>query len=350
LHERAGREVRHVASVRLRLSGLSGLVAAQGRVLAVRYFERLKSILDEIAFKRGAVWSWDPQRAEERLSTEPQATAVVGLLANPARSAADAASLAVDVHEAVHGASDDLPVPIHASVGIVRGIATGRRDHAGHLVGHTLQEPAEYLAQLIGSQAPADQTWVAGGLYRLVRRDFVWGDAPTIELESNRKQNLPRNMRIYALERPLTREEKLAQMAHAARDLVGRDAELADVHAAYHRAVTPSRPQTLGQVTARAVIGEMGIGKTALINAFVSELPPDARLVRVECSPASSEIPFATVGQFVREFTDTRTDQPIEEARSVVLEALGDFAGGRNRDEIVTRLAQLATAAHGERR
>jgi predicted ATPase len=92
----------------------------------------------------------------------------------------------------------------------------------------------------------------------------------------------------------------------------------------------------------------MGIGKTALINAFVSELPPDARLVRVECSPASSEIPFATVGQFVREFTETRTDQPIEEARSVVLEALGDFAGGRNRDEIVTRLAQLATGRLAE--
>jgi serine/threonine protein kinase/tetratricopeptide (TPR) repeat protein/ABC-type molybdenum transport system ATPase subunit/photorepair protein PhrA len=343
LRERAGREVRHVAIVRLRLIGFAELAKAHGAGPARHFFERLKNILEEIAFKRGGRWSWDGDPASSGFDREPGAAAVIGLLANPSRSAADAASLAVDVHEAVQGASDDLPVPIQATVAIVRGIATGRRDRAGHLVGHTLQEPAEYLVRLIGEQAPPGQTWVAGGLYRLVRRDFIWGDAPTIALENTTKKSLPRNMRIYALERPLTREERLEQMSHAARDLVGRDAELADLHAAYHRAVTPSREHGMGNVTARVVIGEMGIGKTALVNALVSELPPDARVVRIECSPVSSELPFSAVGQFVREFTGTSMDQPLEDARTVVLEALGDFAGGRNRDEIVTRLAQLAT-------
>jgi len=274
------------------------------------------------------------------------------LLANPSRSAADAAQLAVDVHDAVQGASDDVAEPIRATVGIVRGIATGRRDRAGHLVGHVLQEPAEFLARLIGEQAPPGQTWVAGGLYRLVRRDFVWGDAPTISIDSGERRSLPRNMRIYALERPLTREEKLAQMSHAPRDLVGRDAELADLHAAYHRAVTPTKEHGIGQVTARAIIGEMGIGKSALVNALAVELPPDARIVRVECSPASSELPFSAVGQFVREFTGTRMDQPIEEARNIVLEALGDFAGGAQprRHRHAPRAARHRTARGGLRR
>ncbi|HVW25384.1 MAG TPA: protein kinase [Polyangiaceae bacterium] len=347
LHERAGREVRHIAVVRLRLVGFGKLEAASGPATTKRFFDRLKGILDEIAFKRGGKWSWDPAVLGGFVH-EPAATAVVGLLANPSRSAADAAQLAVDVHDAVHGASDDLAEPIQATVGIVRGIATGRRDRAGHLVGHVLQEPAEYLARLIGEQAPPGQTWVAGGLYRLVRRDFVWGDAPTISLEQGDRRSLPRNMRIYALERPLTREEKLALMSHAPRDLVGRDAELADLHAAYHRAVTPTKEHGIGHVTARAIIGEMGIGKSALVNALAAELPPDARVVRVECSPASSELPFSAVGQFVREFTGTRMDQPIDEARSIVLEALGEFAGGRNRDDIVTRLAQLGTGRLAE--
>ncbi|HEX4337185.1 MAG TPA: protein kinase [Polyangiaceae bacterium] len=347
LHERAGREVRHIAVVRLRLVGFSKLASTVGPAMAKRFFDRLKGILDEIAFKRGGRWSWDPAPIGGFVN-EPAATSVVGLLANPSRSAADAASLAVDVHDAVHGASDDLAEPIQATVGIVRGIATGRRDRAGHLVGHVLQEPAEYLARLIGEQAPPGQTWVAGGLYRLVRRDFVWGDAPTISLEQGDRRSLPRNMRIYALERPLTREEKLALMSHAPRDLVGRDAELADLHAAYHRAVTPTKEHGIGHVTARAIIGEMGIGKSALVNALAAELPPDARVVRVECSPASSELPFSAVGQFVREFTGTRMDQAIDEARSIVLEALGDFAGGRNRDDIVTRLAQLGTGRLAE--
>src|SRR5207237_10386243 len=105
----------------------------------------------------------------------------------------------------------------------------------------------------------------------------------------------------------------------------------------------PTNEHGTGRVTARVIIGEMGIGKTALVNALAVELPPDARVVRIECSPASSELPFSTVGQFVREFTGTRMDQPMDEARAIVLEALGDFAGGRNRDDIVTRLAQLGT-------
>jgi tetratricopeptide (TPR) repeat protein len=347
LHERAGREVRHVAIVRLRMTGLKKLADTQGQVHAQRFFERVKGTLDEIAWKRGGRWSWGLEG--EAREHEPTATAVIGLLANPARSSADAASLAVDVHDVLQAASEDIPVPVSATIGIVRGIATGRRDRAGHLVGHSLQEPAEYLAELIGQQAPPGQTWVAGGLYRLVRRDFVWGDAPTIGLDEKvNKRALPRTMRIYALERPLTREEKLEQMSHAPRDLVGRDAELADLHAAYHRTVTPAKEHGIGQVTARVVIGEMGIGKTALVNALIAELPPDARVIRIECSPASSELPFAAVGQFVREFTGTRMDQPMPEASAIVLEALGDFAGGRNRDDIVARLAQLGTGRLAE--
>ncbi len=348
LHERAGREVRHVAIVRLTLVGFAKLESSLGAAHTARFFDRLRSILDEVAWKRGGRWSWDAPSGARDFEKDPAAMAVVGLLANPARSSADAASLAVDVHDVIQGASDDIPEPIQATVGIVRGIATGRRDRAGHLVGHTLQEPAEFLAKLIGDQAPPGQTWVAGGLYRLVRRDFVWGDAPTIALEPSEKSALPRSMRIYALERPLTREEKREQMSHAPRDLVGRDTELADLHAAYHRAVTPAKEHGIGQVTARVISGEMGIGKTALVNALASELPPDARVVRIECSPASSELPFSAVGQFVREFTGTRMDQPMAEARAIALEALGEFAGGRNRDDIVTRLAQLGTGRLAE--
>lgn len=347
LEERAGREVRHVAIVRLRLIGFSDLAKVAGAAPSAQSLEQLRGLLDQIAFKRGGKWSWDAPKSGDPLA-EPAATAVVGLLANPSRSSADAASLAVDVHEVLRGVSEDFGAAVSASVGIVRGIATGRRDQAGHLVAHTLQEPAEYLAQLIGKQTPPGSTWVAGGLYRLVRRDFFWGDAPTIPFEPEPGKNLPKNMRMYALERPLTREEKLQQISHAPRDLVGRDAELGDLHAAYHRSVTPSRGHGIGQVTSRVIVGEMGIGKTALVNALAAEFPPDARVVRVECSPASSELPFAAVGQFVREFTGTRLDQPMEEARAVVIEALGELGGGRNRDDIVARLAQLATGRLAE--
>ncbi|MEO8183759.1 MAG: protein kinase [Deltaproteobacteria bacterium] len=355
LRDRVGREVRHVAIVALRLHHLDPLREAIGGVRTARLMERLRTTLGEIAFKRGSTWTWSgfvpateggsPGEAVET------AQAVVGLMANPSGAAANAAWLAVDVHEAIGGVSDGLPVQLSASVGIVRGIAAGQRDDAGHLIRHTLQGPGTRLAALLAEKAPPHQTWVAGGLYRLVRRDFVWADVPSVEFEVPQWSRLPRNMHTYALRRPLTREEKEQQHAVAMRELIGRDAELADLHAAYHQAVTRPAPgavlgtvaATQGSVVSRVIIGEMGIGKTALANAFLAELPPDARVLRVECSPARRELPFSNAGQWLRELTGTRLEQPLEEAGALVEHALGEALEGVNRAEIIAIMAELAT-------
>jgi eukaryotic-like serine/threonine-protein kinase len=340
---RVGREVRHVAVVTLRLHGFEQLAVSVGRPAAARVLEQLRSTLGEVAFRRGARFAWDTPQAEgaESNGFATAARALVGLMANPARAPLDAVWLAIDVHEVIRGASEDLPVGLSASVGIVRGIATGERDRAGHLIQHALQEPANHLADLLGDHAPPGVSWVAGGLYRLVRRDFVWGDAPTIKIEDAERLNLPQDMRIYSLLRPHTRQEKLDEMAVAPSDLIGRDAELADLHAAYY-GVVGSAPNA-GQVSARVVYGEMGIGKTALLAAFLNELPPDARVLRVESSPALSEVPFATISEWIRELTGTRVDQPFEQARDQITDAFGEFAGEQEGPEVVLRMAELAT-------
>lgn len=327
--ERAPREVRHVAVVTLALHGLDELEAAVGQQAAASAAEKIRKTLDDIAYKRGARWTWDASGA---------ARAVVGLLANPARAAADSAWLAIDVHEALATAYEDLAVPIRASIAIVRGIATGERDAQGHLIRHELQEPANLLASIVGERTPVGRTWVAGGLYRLVRREFRWGDAPTIELPTDRHAEVPPSMRTYALERALTRDERLADMALAPSDLVGRGAEKADLHSAYHRAVAGG-----GEIVSRIIVGEMGIGKTALVATFLSELPPDARIVRVECSPARSELPFGSVSDLVRDVTGSSPEHAIEEVATHVVELLGPLAGGDHGQAIALCLAELAT-------
>ncbi len=339
LRYRAGREVRHVAIVSLRLHQLDALREALGVARTGRLVERLRATLEEIAFKRGSTWTWS--KGDPLGEPVQTAQAVIGLMANPSGAAANAAWLAVDVHEAIQGACDGLPVHLQASVGIVRGIAAGQRDDAGHLIRHTLQGPGTRLAGLLAEKAPPRQTWVAGGLYRLVRRDFVWADVPSVEFEVPQWSRLPRNMHTYALKRPLTREEKQQQHALAMRELIGRDAELADLHAAYHQSV--SQAEGPGAVVSRVITGEMGIGKTALANAFLAELPPDARVLRVECSPARRELPFSNAGQWLRELTGTRLDQPLEEAKALVEHALGDALEGTNRAEIIAYMSELAT-------
>lgn len=377
------REVRHVAVVALRLDGLEALAVAhadeagaRGEAAARARLAAIRAILDDIAYKRGAVFSWEQDVHGSDLIA---ARAIVGLMANPSRAAADAASLAVDVHEALAGAAEDFPTPLSAAIGIVRGIASGERDGQGHLVHHALQEPASFLADRIGRATPFGKTWVAGGIYRLVRRDFRWSDAPPLDIEELPGRDAPRQMRPFVLERPLTREERLDELALSPSDLVGRDAERGDLNAALHRATAPALasapppasgreasipigsgrdsgpswapPQPSGrrlaarrgEVTTRVIIGEMGIGKTALVNAFVAELPPETSVIHVECSPVKSELPLATVSDLLRFITGMGLDHLLEDAEGAIAGLLGDFAKAPFGKQVVTRLAELTT-------
>ena len=346
LRERIGREVRHVAVVTLRVHGLHELREALGADAAAHVTEQLRDILDELAFKRGARWSWGSEPVSQETPTRGEtARAVVGLLENPARAASDAAWLAVDVHEVVRGAAEESTAKLRASVGVVRAIASGRRDQAGHLIHHTLKRPADYLATLLGDRAPAGRTWVAGGLFRLVRHDFVWEEAPKIEMDDPVARDLPSVMRIYSLVRPKSREEKARDQSLAPSDLIGRDAELADLQTALHRAISASAGFDRGAATARLVIGEMGIGKSALVSAFMEGLPARVRPLRVECSPARSELPFASVAEWVRDLTSTRPNQPPSEVRDAIRDALGESSTGSRDEEIIARFTDLVTGS-----
>ena len=322
------REVRHVAVLMLRLQGLLELA------LPRRMLDKVRGILDDLAFKRGMRWVW---------AGDAKAHAIAGVAANSSRAAADAAQLALDVHETMAGFKEDLSSPVAASIGIVRGIATGTRDAHGHLVQYSLHDPTEYLADVLERATPPGRTWVAGGVYRLVRRDFRWGDAPTLRLDAAARIEVPPTMRVYALERSLSREERLAEAQAGASDLVGRDAEKADLHAAFHESVSGGGGWGAGQLVCRAVIGEMGIGKTALVATFLAEMAPHARLLHVECTPVTMEVPYAAVADLVRGAIGMTGKESFAEVVALIARAGGAAAGGDPASPMVSRLAELAT-------
>jgi serine/threonine protein kinase/predicted ATPase len=324
------REVRHVAVLSLRLSGLG--VLAESR----RLVDQLRAMLDDLAFKRGTRWVW---------ASPETARAIVGLAENPSRATTDGVHLALDVHETLAGFKEDLPGSIEASLGIVRGIASGTRDPQGHLVRYSLHDPTTLLARVLGRATPAGRTWVAGGVYRLVRKAFRWSDVQSLELDASEAVDVPRTMRVYALERSLSREERAAEAQGGAGDLVGRDAEKADLHGAFHAAV--SGRGAGGQLVCRAVVGEMGIGKTALVDAFIEELPPNVRVVRVECTPVRMEVPYAAVSALVREAIGATGEEPFDEVAALIAKCGGGAAVEDTASPMVTRLAELATNRRG---
>jgi eukaryotic-like serine/threonine-protein kinase len=348
------REVRHVAIVTLRLvepggegAAPSKLSDAQRRAL-VRALERSRQMLGDMAYKRGMRWVW---------TGDLEARAIAGLGPKPAKAASDAAWLAVETHEAIDAIRDDLPAPVGASLSIVRGIASGTRDPEGNLVRYVLHDPVTYLADVLARSTPAKGTWVAGGVYRLVRSDFRWADAPTLDLKADagvpdRVQNLPPNMRIYALERSLSREEKATQQESSAQnDLIGRDAEKAELHGAYHSAVNRAgKALGSGTVSCRAVVGELGIGKTALVATFLSELPPNARLVRAECTPVRMEVPYSALADLVRDAIGASGDESYDEIAHLIARAGGGASHPDVASPIVARLAEIVAnqqAGHG---
>ncbi|MFO0661449.1 MAG: serine/threonine-protein kinase [Polyangiaceae bacterium] len=169
LSGRANREVRHVALVTLKLWGFDELEMLLGKAKALSALEPIRRILDEIAYKRGASWTWDDDLG--------RAQAVVGLLANSSRAAADAARprSTCTKHWQVQ-ARISLFRCKHRSVSY-ECVASGERDKDGRLAHHELQAPVELLAGLLRDRAPVGSTWVAGGLYRRCGEIFGWGDA-----------------------------------------------------------------------------------------------------------------------------------------------------------------------------
>src|SRR5262249_47192495 len=115
-------------------------------------------------------------------------------------------------------------------------------------------------------------------------------------------------------------------------------AEKTDLHSAYHRAVTGP-----GEIVSRVIIGEMGIGKTALVATFLAELPPDARILRAECSPARSQLPFGVVSDFVREAAGVTAEQSLLGAERRLGALLGPLARGERGQLLATFLGELVT-------
>jgi serine/threonine protein kinase/tetratricopeptide (TPR) repeat protein len=317
-------EVRHVAVVTLCLHGL------EAQVLSRRALDRLRGMLDDLAFKRGMRWIW---------TTDTDARAIAGLVAHPSRASRDAVQLALDVHETISGFKEDLPTPLAASLGIVRGIASGTRDEQGHLVRYALHHPATHLADLLARATPLGRTWVAGGIYRMVRREFRWGDAPNLQLDNGGLIDVPATMRTYALERSLSREERLAEAQAGSGDLVGREAEKAELRAACNEALTGGTGA--GELVCRAIVGEMGIGKTALVATFLAELPPNARLIHVECTPVMMVVPYGAIAELVRAAIGTTGEEPFDQVADLIARA--GAGGGDAASPVAARLAELAT-------
>jgi tetratricopeptide (TPR) repeat protein len=97
-----------------------------------------------------------------------------------------------------------------------------------------------------------------------------------------------------------------------------------------------------GTMTARAIVGELGIGKTALVATFLAELAESARVIHAECSPVRMEVPYSALADLVRDAIGATGDEAFDEIAQRIARAGGGSSRGDASSPMVARLAEIA--------
>jgi class 3 adenylate cyclase/tetratricopeptide (TPR) repeat protein len=155
------------------------------------------------------------------------------------------------------------------------------------------------VAARLEQAAPAMEVLVGGSTYRLVR------DAVEVEpMEPLELKGKAEPVTAYRLLTVHGTDEGVARRTDT--PMVGRETELADLRAAFSRAVQGNRCHAV------TLIGDAGVGKSRLIRAFLADLGPDVRVARGRALSYGEGITFWPLAEVVRDAAGIDIDAPAQ--------------------------------------
>jgi class 3 adenylate cyclase len=182
------------------------------------------------------------------------------------------------------------------------------------------------VAARLEQAAPVNQIYLGETTYQLVR------DAVDVEaVEPLQLKGKAEKVAAYKL------LSAHGLDGYARRDdtpIVGRDDELAALHAAYH---TVCAGQSVHLVT---VIGDAGLGKSRLVREVVDQIAAGAKILRGRCLPYGDGITFWPLLAMVNAAADIRDEDPPEAAQAKLLGVVGDA-------EVAARMASAVGLSEG---
>ena len=251
------REKKSVVCVCGDLVGFAELRAKTHTGRLREHFLELKRIVDAIAFKNKAI--------VERFD-EQGFLLFVGLPASGENDAERATWMALDLIDAIEGINLDAESPLHVSIGLVLGHALiSRREGGGGDFEREMVGPIESLARKIAVEAMPREVVVGGRIYQRIRRFFeleLLGQV-THHVDVREGQGNPS---IYRLMRAKTLRERQEEIRSGFSILHGRELEL--------RSLSEQLRQVQIQYLSKGVLieGEIGVGKSALVDEFLREI------------------------------------------------------------------------------
>ena len=227
-----------------------------------------------------------------------------------------------DALRAVRAAADMRKALVRVNEDLMKryGVALGNRTgvNTGEVVANDDEKADQKLATgdavnvaaRLEQAAPVNEIYLGETTYQLVR------DA--VEVEAVEPLTLKGKSEKVAAYRLVAARGLDGYARRQDTPIVGRDEELAALHAAYHHAVNS---QCAHLVT---VIGDAGLGKSRLVREVVDQIAAGARAVRGRCLPYGDGITFWPLVGMVGEAADIRDDDHPDVARAKLLQVVKD--------------------------
>lgn len=280
-------------------AGTSAGTTNPGTSILSREAER---VLREMAYKNDAVF-----RVAEQSETKRTFRMVLGLGRVTVHEPLRASRLALDILDALAGVSVDQGEPLRVSLGISRGIVTMIRSADGRLRKFEPTGAVLDMADRLAAAGIPGEILAAGEIYRTSRRDFSFEEQGGREIAFTTPQG-PKAFRAYRLAGARTREERAAEVTGTgAEKLIGRSTELGEVVDAYTDVVQTNKSSYM------LLVGELGVGKSAIVRAALDAFEPKPHVYQVDCSFSSSEVAFGAVLEIVRDACGVPPDASPQE-------------------------------------
>jgi predicted ATPase/class 3 adenylate cyclase len=238
--------------------------------------------------------------------------AVFGLPKAHEDDALRAVRAAADMRKALVKVNDDLMKRYGVALGNRTGVNTGE------VVANDDEKADQKLATgdavnvaaRLEQAAPVNEIYLGETTYQLVR------DA--VEVEAVEPLQLKGKAEKVAAYRLVAAQGLDGYARRQDTPIVGRDEELAALHAAYHHAVTSQCPHLV------TVIGDAGLGKSRLVREVVDQIAAGARTLRGRCLPYGDGITFWPLVGIVGEAAAIRDDDHPDTARAKLLQTVKD--------------------------
>lgn len=239
----------------------------------------------------------------------------------------------------VHSAGNDIRPALRLSVGIQRGNAAVvyRHSRAGKA---ELSASERSMARHLAKSAPGAEILVGSQVYRVARNDWYF-EAVSIDRlteADERSADDTSSATVYRLRGPKERAARLRERLTPMTEVVGRDLEMKALRDAYLDVINTNETRPV------ILVGEAGVGKRTVLNAFLSGIPRDeAVIIRGTTQVATALTPYALIADLARDMLGLAEGAEIREVKR----RIGFILPNLYPDDAESREARTATAAVG---